>query len=286
MATTFTNQATLSYNGSQVLSNIAVGVLESALGVTKTAVGSVYNVGDSITYVVSIVNNGASAASDLTLTDNLGAYPFGTGTVQPLTYVDGSVQYYKGGVLQATPSVSTADGLSITGISVDANSSAVIVYAASVNEYAPLASGSSITNTVSVGTVEKLSAATAEETVTVNSAAQLSVIKSVSPIPVSENGQLTYTFQLLNTGNAAVETTDNAVVSDTFNPILTNLSVSLDGAPLAPTTGYAYDAATGDFETAQGVITIPAATYEQDPTTGEWTTIPGSATLTVTGTIS
>jgi uncharacterized repeat protein (TIGR01451 family) len=285
MATTFTNRATLTYNGSEVLSNIAVGVLENALGVTKTAVGTSYTAGDTVTYVISIVNSGASAETDLTLTDDLGAYPFGAGTVQPLTYVDGSVQYYRDGILQAAPAVSTADGLSISGISADAGGSAVIVYAATVNEYAPLDSGAAIVNTVTVGTVEKAAAASAEETVTVAGAAQLSVVKSVSPVPVAENGQLTYTFRLLNFGNTAVTAADSAVIDDTFSPILSDISVSLDGEPLAPTTGYTYDEATGVFATADGVIAIPAATYEQDPATGAWTTIPGSATLTVTGTV-
>ena len=118
MATTFTNQATLTYNGSTVRSNVAVGVMESSLTVSKNAVAEQYGAGDDITYVVSIVNNGDVSASGLTVNDDLGAYAFDGGTVQPLTYVDGSVQYYVNGALQAAPAVSTASGLSITGITV------------------------------------------------------------------------------------------------------------------------------------------------------------------------
>lgn len=283
MATTFTNQATLSYNGTQVLSNIAVGVLEGTLSITKNAVQESYGAGDTLTYVISIINSGDTAVTGLTLTDDLGAYPFGTGTVQPLTYVTDSVQYYTDGVLQPAPTVSTADGLSVSGITVPASGNTTLIYSATVNSYAPLASGSAITNTAAVDAAG-VTAVQAQETVPAAEEAQLSMLKSVSPIPVAENGQLTYTFQLLNAGNTAVLAADDAVVSDTFDPLLSGISAALDGTALTPAQ-YSYDPVTGAFSTAQGVIAIPAATYEQDPDTGEWTATPGSVTLTVTGTV-
>lgn len=283
MATTFTNQATLTYNGSTVRSNVAVGVMESSLTVSKNAVAEQYGAGDDITYVVSIVNNGDVPASGLTVNDDLGAYAFDGGTVQPLTYVDGSVQYYVNGALQAAPAVSTASGLSITGITVPAQGNAVIIYSAAVNEYAPLAAGSQITNTVDVGGSEKITMQ-AQQTVAAAESAQLSFYKSVSPVPVAENGQLTYTLLLTNTGNTAVTDTDGAVISDTFDPLLTGISAALDGTPLTP-TDYSYSETTGVFATAAGVVTVPAATYTQDPVTGAWSTVPGTATLTVTGAV-
>lgn len=283
MATTFTNQATLSYNGTQVLSNVAVGLLEGTLSVTKNAVAESYGEGDVLTYVVSIVNNSPAAVTGLTVSDDLGAYPFGTGTVQPLSYIAGSVQYYTDGVLQPAPSVSTVDGLSFTNISVPAEGNTTLVYSATVNAYAPLESGSAITNTVTVSSTA-VSTVQAQEIVPVTEEAQLSLLKSVTPVPVAENGQLTYTFQLQNTGNTAVEATDGAIVSDTFDPLLSGISVALNGTALTP-TDYSYDEATGVFSTADGVIAIPAATYQQDPATGAWSMTPGSVTLTVSGTV-
>ena len=283
MATTFTNQATLSYNGTQVLSNIAVGVLEGTLSVTKNAVASSYSAGDAVTYIVSIVNSSDAPVTGLTVSDDLGAYPFGEGTVQPLTYEVGSVQYYADGVLQPAPTVSTADGLAFSNITVPAGGNVTIVYAATVNTFAPLASGSEIDNTVTV-TGTGVSTVQAQETLPVAEAAQLSVLKSVSPIPVAENGTLTYTFQLRNSGNTAVLDTDGAVISDAFDPVLSAISVALNGTPLAA-EDYSYVEATGVFSTAAGVIAIPAATYAQDPVTGAWTMTPGSVTLTVTGTV-
>lgn len=283
MATTFTNVATLSYNGEQVQSNVAVGLIEGSLSVSKYAVNETYGAGDTLTYVVSIINNSGEAITGLTFSDDLGAYAFGTGTVQPLTYVENSLQYYVNGVLQPDPAMPKTD-LIINGISVPANGNAMIVYSATVNDYAPLETGGSITNTVTVDSAA-VSAVTAEESVAVTNAAELSVVKSVTPIPVAENGELTYTFQLMNSGNTAVLETENATITDTFSPVLTDITVALDGTALTAGVDYTYDETTGVFTTANGVIAIPAATFTQDASTGEWTTTPGSITLTVTGQI-
>ena len=284
MATTFTNQATLTYNGATVRSNVAVGVMESSLTAEKTAVAGQYSAGDDITYVISIVNNGDLPASGLTVSDDLGAYAFDGGTVQPLSYIDGTVQYYVNGVLQPAPTVSTTSGLTITDVTIPAQGNAVILYSAAVNEFAPLAAGSEIVNTVYVGGGEKITLQ-AQETVAAAEEAQLSFYKSVSPVPVAENGRLTYTLLLTNTGNTAVTAADGAIISDTFDPLLTSISAELNGTALTP-TDYSYSETTGVFATAAGVVTVPAATYTQDPVTGEWSTVPGTATLTVTGNIA
>ena len=206
MATTFTNVATLSYNGAQVYSNTAVGMIEEVLSVTKYAVNETYGAGDTMTYVVSVVNNSDAAVNGLTVTDDLGAYAFGTGTVQPMDYIENTLQYYRNGVLQPDPAVSTADGLTLSDISVPANGNVTIVYSTALNDYAPMETGGSITNTVTINGTG-VTAVTAQESVAVTNAAQLSVIKSITPIPVAENGELTYTFQLLNSGNTAVRCT-------------------------------------------------------------------------------
>lgn len=285
MATTFTNQATLSYNGNTVQSNVATGAVEGVLTVGKQAVSDEYTAGDTETYVISVINNSASDITGLTVTDDLGAYTFGTGTLQPLNYVDGTVQYYLNGAIQPTPSAVAGDnaGLVITGISVPAGGSAMLVYSATVNEYAPLSEGSTVTNTVTV-TGTDICGAEAQETVSAISSAVLSLIKSVTPVPVAENGVLTYTFKLQNTGSAAVTADDDAVVSDTFAPVLTNISVTLDGAQLNP-TDYTYNEDTGVFSTVAGVITVPAAEFAQDPVTGVQTVVPGTAELVVSGSV-
>ena len=76
---TFTNQATLRYNGNVVNSNITTGELLEVLSATKTAVIDTYNQGSDITYVINIVNSGAVAFTGLSISDNLGEYTFGMG---------------------------------------------------------------------------------------------------------------------------------------------------------------------------------------------------------------
>ena len=109
-------------------------------------------------------------------------------------------------------------------------------------------------------------------------------LQSVSPVPVSENGELTYTFIIQNTGNTAADEAANVVITDTFNPILSNLSVTLDGVAL-PAGSYTYNEATGEFATVAGSITVPAATYTQDETAGYYVINPGVTTLVVSGTV-
>ena len=111
-----------------------------------------------------------------------------------------------------------------------------------------------------------------------------SITKTITPAQVADNGRVTYTFLIQNSGNQPITAADAAAINDVFDPILTDLVVTFNGTVLAEGTGYTYNAATGQFATVPGVITVPAATYTQDAT-GAYTTTPGIATLTVTGTI-
>lgn len=280
----FTNQAQLSYNDSTVSSNIVVGQLQEVLSATKTAVNTAYRPGDTVTYAVNLINSGTATVTGLTLTDDLGAYTTAAGTsYTPLSYTDGTLRYFINGVLQATPTVTSDDTLTISGISVPGGGNATILYDALVTAYADPTEAGSITNTVTV-TATGITTLTASETVPATSGASLSITKSISPVPVVENGILTYTFLIENTGNEAVVSTGNVTVTDTFLPILSALTVTLDGTPLALTTDYTYDEATGSFATVPGKITVPAATFTQGEN-GVWSVTPGTATLTVSGTV-
>lgn len=273
----FTNQAQLTYAGGTVNSNVVVGEVTEVLAITKNALSGEYTSGETVTYAVNLINSGDAALTDLTITDNLGEYAFGTETRVPLTLVDGAVQVYANGVLQPAPTVTAGPPLVISGITVPANGNTTVLYQAVANEFAPPAG--SIVNEVTVsGTITSLSAT---ETIVADTAAQLSITKSVSPVPVAENGRLTYTFLIQNAGGAA-EATDNIVLTDTFDPILTDIAVLYNGTA---TTDYTYDETTGVFSSAPQTITVPAATYTQDPVTGAWTVVPGTALLTVTGTV-
>ena len=280
----FTNFATLSYNGGSATSNTVIGEIQEAVSATKTAVTKTYGDNTVVTYVVSLINSSSSAVSGLTLTDDLGAYSFGGANVYPLEYTDGSVLYYVNGLLNAPPAVTAGPPLVISGISVPAGGNATIVYETSVTGFAPLAADATIDNTVTI-TGNGLSApVTATETVSAVETSALNITKAVNPLTVTPNGKLTYTFVIENTGNQAVVATDDLVLSDNFDPILTGLTVTLDGTVLTLGTDYTYDEATGAFATVAGRITVPAATYTQNPD-GSWVTTPGTTVLTVTGTV-
>lgn len=280
----FTNQAQLRYGNAIANSNIAVGEILEVLSATKTAVRKNYGRNDTITYLVSVVNAGNTAFTGLTLTDNLGAYVYDTQTLVPLRYIDGTVKYYSNGTLQAAPAVTAGPPLVISGLTVPANGSILIAYETDVNEYAPLDVEAEIVNTATIrGT--GITPVTVQETVSAGSEPILTITKSISPVPVTENGTLTYTFLIQNTGNIAVEEAAASVVTDQFNPILSNLVVTFNGTAWAETTNYIYNEDTGLFSTVPGQITVPAATFAQDELTGAWNVTPGVSTLVITGTI-
>ncbi len=281
----FSNQATLTVGGVATASNIAFGEILEALTVTKTAVEASFAPGSAVTYVVNLRNTGATPLTDLTFTDNLGAYTLGANTVYPLSLVETDVALFVGGVLQSTPNISAGPPLTVTGITIPAATDAVLVYQATVNGFANPAAGSTINNTVTVTGGGLTTPITATESITAATAPQLSIEKSISPTQVVENDRVTYTFVIRNTGNQAITAADAAVITDTFQPVLTDLAVTFNGAPWAEGTNYTYTEATGQFATAAGQIVVPAANYTQNPVTGEFTVIPGTATLVVTGTI-
>ena len=281
----FSNQATLTYNGSSTNSNIAYGEILDVLVATKTAVEGSYAPGQIVTYVVTLRNTGNGALTGLTVTDDLGGYDFNGTTVYPLTYETGSAALFTNGVPQAAPAVTAGPPLVFSGISVPAGGDTVLVYQAQANAYADPAAGGTIVNTVTV-TGDGLSAPiTAQETVAVGTQPILTISKSITPAQVVDNDRVTYTFVIQNSGNQAVVATDNASITDTFDPILTALAVTFDGATWTEGVQYNYDEATGLFTTVAGQILVPAATYVQDPVTGAYTATPGIATLVVTGTI-
>ena len=281
----FSNQATLTYNGSSTNSNIAYGEILDVLVATKTAVEGSYAPGQIVTYVVTLRNTGNGALTGLTVTDDLGGYDFNGTTVYPLTYETGSAALFTNGVPQAAPAVTAGPPLVFSGISVPAGGDTVLVYQAQANAYADPAAGGTIVNTVTV-TGDGLSAPiTAQETVAVTTQPMLTISKSITPAQVVDNDRVTYTFVIQNSGNQAVVATDNASITDTFDPILTALAVTFDGATWTEGVQYNYDETTGLFTTVAGQILVPAATYVQDPVTGAYTATPGIATLVVTGTI-
>lgn len=279
----FTNFATLSYNGGTVNSNTVTGEILESVTAAKTAVTGAYGAGDSLSYAISLVNSGPAAVT-VTVTDDLGAYDHEGTTLYPLAYRADTMRVFVNGVPQPAPAVTAGPPLVVSDLEIPAGGSAVLVYETELTAYAPLAEKSSITNTAAVtggGLSAPLSVSATVESL---DSAVLHVTKSVSPATVTANGELSYCFEITNTGNTEAGAADEIVLSDTFDPVLGNLQVSLDGQSWARGAQYSYDETGGVFSTIPGQITVPAAAYTQNPD-GTWSVEPGSVTLTVTGII-
>lgn len=281
----FSNQATLTYNGTITNSNIAYGEVLDVLTATKTSVEGSYTPGKLVTYVVTLRNTGNSALNGLTVVDDLGGYEFNGTTIYPLSYENGSAVLFVDGVPQGEPAVTAGPPVVVNGINIPGGGDAVLIYQARANDFADPTGAGVINNSISVTGDGLGGPVTAEERVNAASAPVLTISKSITPAQVVNNDRVTYTFVIQNSGNEEVAATDNAAISDTFDPILTALNVTFNGENWSEGVEYNYDESTGLFTTLPGQITVPAASYTQDPVTGEYTATPGISTLTVTGTI-
>ncbi len=278
-----TNQANLTYTygatTASVLSNVATTEMIAALSAAKRVLDEAYRFQSDLTYILSFENGGSSAITNLPVLDNLGAYTpaGGTAPVQPLTYT-GPAALYLDGVFSAelTPAVQEG-GVLFTIPEIPAGSNALLLYKATVNGFAPLLSGSEIVNTASIGTTDPL---TVSATVPVASYADVTITKEMAPDPVSAGDAMTVTFIIENRGNE--EATD-LVITDDFPLALSDVSVTVNGAPISDFTfeDHRLTLPSG----MQTTLSVPAAAFSQDPATGAVTAVPGRLTVVMTGTV-
>ena len=282
------NFATVSYTSGGItetkISNIAEISVESAVGFTKTSVGTTYRENSILTYILTVTNSSGSDISGSTITDDLGTYTFGASELTPLTYVEPAVLLINGQNVSAQLTVddTTPGSLVFTLPTIPAGTTANIIYKAQTNDYAPLATNSTITNTSTFESNSECADSTASATVSVANTANISIIKQMCPNPVVCGDTITYTIKIYNYGNTAAE---NVVLTDDFNPAPTNITVSRDGVLLVG-SDYSYINGTLRVPAEGGTpISIPPATFTQDPTTGIISITPSVIEYTITGTI-
>ena len=153
------------------------------------------------------------------------------------------------------------------------------------NAYASPSVDGVITNIATISGAGLASPLEVTSTISAQEAANLSISKSICPDTVVENGEITYTFVIQNTGNQATVATDDVIITDLFDPILNPITVQFNGTTWTAPTNYTYDTTTGLFQTVAGQVIVPAAAYTRDETTGQWITSPGTSVLRVTGTV-
>lgn len=289
MATIITNRATVNYrfgtSTASAVSNVTSTILNGILDINKTSLSEQYRIGQEVTYIITLTNNGDSVSEDITVVDNLGTYAFNGTNVTPLTYI-GPAQLFINGVFDTvlTPTVNAASVVFDIN-SIPAGGSAQIIYIVRVNSFANSTVGSVITNTA---TADNDCGCPCDEpvsdsyTITAEEFADLRIVKSVCPNPVICGGELTYVIDLYNYGNIPAT---EVVLTDTFDPALADLSVTVDGVTV-PESDYTYINGTLTLPDGDGnEIIVPAAEFVRNPATGAYEAVPGHVQIVVSGTV-
>ncbi len=282
---TIENFATVSYTSGGVAqsrtSNLAEIELNSSLSFTKETLGTTYTVGTPVTYILSITNDSTSPITGITVADDLGRFTLGTEELTPLAFTQPALLLISGQDNNAALTVEASEtGVTFSFPTLAAGATANIIYNATPNEFAPPAQGSLITNTAELTSDSECASGSATATVTAAETADIEVVKSMSPNPVVCGETVTYTIRIFNYGNVDAE---DVVLTDTFSPAPTDISVFRNGVELIG-TGYTYINGTLTVP-ARGGDTVPAATFTRDPQTGAVTTTPGVVEYVITGTI-
>lgn len=285
---TIENFATVTYTSGGVfetkVSNLAEIELDSSLDFSKITLGTTYTAGSSVTYILSVTNGSTATVSNIAITDNLGTFTQDTTEITPLTFDSPALLLINGqdASAQLTTDTSVTGAVTFTIPSLAPGATANIIYNATPNTFAPLTSGSTITNTAELTSDSDCADGSATATITVLDAADVEVVKTMSPNPVVCGDTVTYTIRIYNYGNIPAE---NVQLTDTFTPAPENITVSRNGVPLVATD---YDYTDGTLTVPAGgadADTVPAATFTRDTTTGEITVSPGVVEYVITGNI-
>lgn len=285
---TIENFATVSYTSGGVAatatSNTAEIELTSSVALTKETLGDTYTSDSDVTYILSVRNTSSSPINNVTVTDDLGTFLFGTLELTPLTYTGPAILLVNGidSTAALTVDSSATNALVFTIPTLAAGAVANIIYKAIPNEFAPRGTAATITNTATLSADAGCADAEASATIQTLDAAALTVVKQMSPNPVVCGETVTYTITIYNYGNIPAE---DVRITDTFSPAPTDVTVTRNGVAV-PATEFSYidgvltvPAPTSDADT------VPAATFTRNAETGEVTVAPGILEYVITGTI-
>lgn len=276
---TFKNEATITYKNKTITSNAVTGVILNDIAIHKSAFPKTYIQGDTITYTINLTNYSDTDLTNLTITDNLG----GTGDcIRPLDYVNGSAKILANGEI-ITPTSYYNRNLTITNINIPKQTSIIVYYQATVNAYASPEESGKIINTATL-TGNNISTQTAHSRIIAHRGAKLTIKKILTPLVVNEDGTITYTFKIRNSGN--LNTTDNVIFEDTFTHDFNITSVRYNKTQeWIQNINYEYNNYTHTFKSKDNQIVVPKATFSFDATTNKWITTPGTAIIEIKGTI-
>lgn len=202
-------------NNSATAADVVALATQADLITTDSASPSLVAAGSNVTYTQSVTNNGPATATTLSFTQ-----------VTPPNTNFQSITAPAGWTCGTQPPVGGTGTITCTAASLAVNATANFTLVLQVNAGTP--SGTSITETdtaTASNIVPGITTNTASATVIVANAnsADMAIVKTATPNPVTEGTPLIYTLAVTNNGPA---TATNVTVTDSLPSIVTYLSSS------------------------------------------------------------
>lgn len=291
MPTQISNFASLTFEyGSskeEVLSNTAFATLQDSVNIDLSSVENSYSSNDTITYILSIINNSSRCIKNIKVSNDLASYTINSGisqkTITPLSYEGTSKLYIGGKFFSDIEAEVLSDKIIFNLEEIPELSNALIFYSTRVNKNAELSTGSSLKSTSSLTYDGMINNIESSDTIYVKEKADVTLIKYMYPNSITSGEIITYNFILYNYGNIEAK---NVAFSDTFSPAPLNLNVSVNSDALS-SKNYSY--INGEIKIpsygSDFSLSIPPANFIQDENNGAITTKPGSTIITITAKI-
>lgn len=291
MPTQISNFASLTFEyGSskeEVLSNTAFATLQDSVNIDLSSVENSYSSNDTITYILSIINNSSRCIKNIKVSNDLASYTINSGisqkTITPLSYEGTSKLYIGGKFFSDIEAEVLSDKIIFNLEEIPALSNALIFYNTRVNKNAELSTGSSLKSTSSLTYDGMINNIESSDTIYVKEKADVTLIKYMYPNSITSGEIITYNFILYNYGNIEAK---NVAFSDTFSPAPLNLNVSVNSDALS-SKNYSY--INGEIKIpsygSDFSLSIPPANFIRDENNGAITTKPGSTIITITAKI-
>lgn len=204
-------------NNSATAADVVATATQADLIMTNTASPTSVAAGSNVTYTQSVTNNGpAAATTGMTITEITPPNTTFVSMTPPAGWTCGTLPAVGG-----TGTITCTDGSALA-----VNGTASFALVLQVGSQTP--SGTNITDTVtatSANVVPNLTTNTASATVVVANAnsADMAIVKTGTPNPVTEGTPLTYTLTVTNNGPASAT---NVTVTDTLPSVVTYLSTN------------------------------------------------------------
>ena len=291
MPTQISNFASLTFeygtNKEEVLSNTTFATLQDSVNMSLSSVENSYSLNDTITYVLSIINNGNRNIKNIKISSDLASYTINSGITEkiitPLSYTGTSKLYVGGTFFSDIEAEVFSDKIIFSMEEIPALSNVLIFYNTKVNKNAELSTGSFLKNTSSLTYDGMINNIESSDTIYVREKADVTLIKYMYPNSITSGEIITYNFILYNYGNIEAK---NVSFSDTFSPIPLNLNVSVNSDALS-SKNYSY--INGEIKIpcygSDFSLSIPPAKFIRDKNNGAITTNPGSTIITITAKI-